>query len=160
VAENWKAKDWDTLIRGERCPVCDLIQTAKPEDQHGIAVADLRLSRLFLARNQYVPGYCVMMCHKHVIEPYELTTDERTMFFDDLAVAGRGLQAAFQADKMNYNILGNVVPHLHVHIVPRYFTDSAPHRPIDPGLKGQEVYLSAAEYAERIKSIQKYIGGG
>jgi diadenosine tetraphosphate (Ap4A) HIT family hydrolase len=59
---------------------------------------------------------------------------------------------------MNYNILGNVIPHMHVHIVPRYFTDSAPNRPIDPALKGHEVYLSAADYAERIKLIRKHIG--
>jgi diadenosine tetraphosphate (Ap4A) HIT family hydrolase len=61
---------------------------------------------------------------------------------------------------MNYNILGNGVPHLHVHIIPRYFTDSAPHRPIDPTPQGHEVYLSAAAYTERITLIQAHIGTG
>ncbi len=42
MAENWKSKDWDALIRGERCPVCDLIHTGQREDEHGIAVADLQ----------------------------------------------------------------------------------------------------------------------
>ncbi len=160
MAENWKSQNWDALISDESCPVCDLIRTGKREDEQGIAVVDLRLSRLFLAKNQYVPGYSVLICHKHVIEPYELTAHERMLFFDDLALAGKGLQEAFKADKMNYNILGNVIPHLHAHIVPRYFTDSAPNRPIDPALNGQEVYLSAAEYAERIKLIQEHIGAG
>ncbi len=73
---------------------------------------------------------------------------------------GKSLQAIFQADKMNYNILGNVIPHLHVHIVPRYFTDSAPHRPIDPTPKGQEVYLAATAYAERIARIRRQIEAG
>ena len=155
MPESWKSQNWDALLSSESCPVCDLIQTAKAEDAYGIVVVDLSFSRLFLAKNQFVTGYCVMMCRKHVIEPYELTAEERSMFFDDLAVAGRGLQAAFRADKMNYNILGNVIPHLHVHILPRYFTDSAPNRPIDPGLK--EVYLSQAEYAERIKLIQEHL---
>ena len=59
---------------------------------------------------------------------------------------------------MNYNILGNVIPHLHTHILPRYFTDNAPNRPIDPGLKGHEVYLSAEGYEERIKLIRSHIG--
>jgi diadenosine tetraphosphate (Ap4A) HIT family hydrolase len=95
-----------------------------------------------------------------VIEPYELTAEERAVFFDDLAMVGKGLQATFNADKMNYNMLGNVIPHLHVHILPRYFTDSAPNRPIDPGLKGHEVYLGADEYAARIKLIQRHIGVG
>jgi len=157
MGANWKSNDWDRLVRGEHCPVCDVIQTAKREDAHGIAVADLRMSRLFLAKNQYVPGYCVLMCQRHVIEPYELTTDERIQFFDDLAMAGRVLHTVFQADKMNYNILGNVIPHLHVHIVPRYFTDNAPHRPIDPTPSGQEVYLSAEAYAERIALIRTHL---
>jgi diadenosine tetraphosphate (Ap4A) HIT family hydrolase len=160
VTASWKSTNWDALISGGRCPVCELITTANPEDDHGIAIADLPFSRLFLAKNQYVPGYCVLMCRKHVIEPHELTADERAMYFDDLALVGKGLQAAFKADKMNYNILGNVIPHLHVHILPRYFTDSAPNRPIDPGVKGHEVYLSVSEYAERIKLIREYIDAG
>ena len=73
MAESWKPKDWDALISGESCPVCDLVHTAKQEDEHLLAVADLRFSRLFLAKNQYVPGYCVVICRRHVIEPYELT---------------------------------------------------------------------------------------
>jgi hypothetical protein len=40
MGDNWKSNDWDRLIRGEQCPVCDVIQTAKREDAHGIAVAD------------------------------------------------------------------------------------------------------------------------
>jgi diadenosine tetraphosphate (Ap4A) HIT family hydrolase len=157
MPESWRPKNWDALISGEGCPVCDLIQTAQQEDEHLRAIGDLKFSRLFLAKNQFVPGYCVMICRKHVIEPYELTADERSLFFDDLAVAGKGLQEMFKADKMNYNILGNVVPHLHIHILPRYFTDSAPNRPIDPALKGQEVYLTAAGYAERIAMIQEQL---
>ena len=157
MGASWKSHDWDRLVRGERCPVCDVFQTTGHEDAHGIVVANLRLSRLFLARNQYVPGYCVLMCQRHVIEPYDLTADERTLFFDDVARVGHVLQTAFQADKMNYNILGNVIPHLHVHIIPRYFTDSAPNRPIDPTPVGQEVFLSAEGYADRIALIRAHL---
>jgi diadenosine tetraphosphate (Ap4A) HIT family hydrolase len=31
---------------------------------------------------------------------------------------------------MNYLLLGNIVPHLHVHVVPRYLDDRAPERPL------------------------------
>jgi diadenosine tetraphosphate (Ap4A) HIT family hydrolase len=157
MAQSWKPDGWETLITGERCPVCDLIATAQQQDKHLRPIADMRFSRLFLAKNQYVPGYCVLICHRHVIEPHELTAEERTLFFDDVSVAGQALQAAFTADKMNYNILGNVVPHLHVHIIPRYFTDNAPHRPIDPTPQGYEVYLTAADYVDRIALIQQHL---
>ena len=157
MAENWKAENWSALIRGENCPVCELIRLDQAEDEHGITIADLSFSRLLLAKNQYVQGYCVLMCHRHVIEPYELTADERAKYFNDLALVGRGLQKAFKADKLNYNILGNIIPHLHTHLLPRYFTDEAPHRPIDPGLKGHEVFLSTADYEERIKLIRAHL---
>jgi diadenosine tetraphosphate (Ap4A) HIT family hydrolase len=157
MTENWKSSNWDALVSGESCPLCSLISSAQQEDDHGIAIADLTFSRLFLAKNQFVKGYCVLICHRHVIEPYELTTEERTQYFDDLATVGSGLQKAFRADKMNYNLLGNVIPHLHTHILPRYFTDSAPNRPVDPGLKGHEVYLSDADYADRIALIRAQI---
>ena len=158
MGQSWKADNWDALIRGENCPVCDLIRFDKAEDEHGIAVGDLSCSRLFLAKNQYVQGYCVLMCHRHVIEPHELSAEDRAKYFDDLAVVGRGLQEAFNADKLNYNILGNVIPHLHTHLLPRYFTDDAPHRPIDPGLKGHEVLLSADGYEARIELIRAHLG--
>lgn len=153
MSENWKSKSWDSLISGESCPVCDLIRLDQQEDEHLIRICDLTLSRLYLAKNQFVKGYCVLICHRHVIEPYELTVQERTSYFDDVALTANVLQKVFTADKMNYNILGNVVPHLHTHILPRYFTDSAPNRPIDPHLKGHDVFLTASGYEDRIKLI-------
>ncbi len=159
MAGNWKADNWDTLISGESCPLCDFIRSGRAEDDHGIVIANLTFSRLFLAKNQFVKGYCVLICHRHVIEPFELSAEERASYFDDLARVGDALQKAFNADKMNYNILGNVIPHLHTHLLPRYFTDSAPNRPIDPGLKGHEVYLSPEGYAERITLIRLHLQG-
>ena len=53
---------------------------------------------------------------------------------------------------MNINLLGNLVPHLHAHLVPRYYDDPAPGRPIDPGLR--VVTLTPDEYQERLRQIQ------
>jgi diadenosine tetraphosphate (Ap4A) HIT family hydrolase len=136
MPENWKSKSWDSLISGKLCPVCDLIRSDAHEDEHLIQIYDLTLSQLYLAKNQFVKGYCVLICRRHVIELSELSRPERAAYFDEVAPAASVLQKVFAADKMNYNILGNVSPHLHTHILPRYFTDSAPNRPIDPALKG------------------------
>ncbi len=155
MSNSWKSDNWDDFINGQNCPVCDLISSNKSEDAHGIYIADLSFSRLFLAKNQYVQGYCVLMCHRHVIEPYALTTAERTSYFNDMALVGRVLEKVFKADKLNYNILGNIIPHLHTHILPRYFTDDAPNRPIDPDVKKE--YLSSEGYEERINLIRSHI---
>jgi diadenosine tetraphosphate (Ap4A) HIT family hydrolase len=66
--------------------------------------------------------------------------------------AARALDRVFAPTKMNYQILGNLVPHLHAHLVPRYHGDPAPGRPIDPNL--QVVTLTPGEYQERIPHIQ------
>ena len=151
MSENWKSKNWDSLISGESCTVCELIRADKQEDEHLIRICDLTFGLLYLAKNQFVQGYCVLICHRHVIEPYELSREERAAYFDDLASASDVLQRIFNADKMNYNILGNVIPHLHTHILPRYFTDSAPNRPIDPA--SGELFLTINEYEQRIQLI-------
>jgi diadenosine tetraphosphate (Ap4A) HIT family hydrolase len=143
---------WDALVRGEGCPVCVEVASAEASNEEGSFVADLELSRLRLAANQFVPGYCVLLCRRHVREPYDLTREERAMFFEDMARAGQALDRVFSPLKMNFNILGNAVPHLHAHILPRYYGDPAPHRPIDPA--AEQAFLSPEEYARRIDLIR------
>ena len=155
MTKNWKSKNWDSWISGESCPLCDQIRWDKNEDEHLVQVCDLTFSRLYLAKNQFVKGYCVLICHRHVIELYELPNRERADYFDDVAMTANVLQRIFHADKMNYNILGNVIPHLHTHILPRYFTDSAPNRPIDP--ESGKLFLTINEYQERIRFIRETI---
>ena len=53
---------WDALVRGEDCPLCREVQSAEQANDFGSTVADLRFSRLRLVRNQYVKGYCVLIC--------------------------------------------------------------------------------------------------
>ena len=152
---NWKSANWNSLVSGENCPLCEQIRLDQKEDEHLLYVCDLPFSRLYLAKNQFVKGYCILICRRHVIEVHELSRQERADYFDDVAFVAKVLQSIFQADKMNYNILGNLVPHLHTHILPRYFTDSAPHRPIDPG--AEQAFLTATGYEDRIKLIREYI---
>ena len=38
----------------------------------------------------------------------------------------RAIALAFAAVKLNYDVLGNTVPHLHTHVVPRYAGDPRP----------------------------------
>jgi diadenosine tetraphosphate (Ap4A) HIT family hydrolase len=114
---------------------------------------DLRVSRLRLVKNQYVPGYCILICRKHVREPYHLSTDEQMLFFEDMVRAAQALEHVFRPDKMNFQLLGNAVPHLHAHVVPRYYGDPAPGQPIDP--LAQRVTVSESRYAERVWQIRQ-----
>jgi diadenosine tetraphosphate (Ap4A) HIT family hydrolase len=155
---DWMPRErWDALVRGEDCPLCAEFATNAATNDHGYAVANLTISRLRLAKNQWVPGYCVLISAIHVREPYELGPNERAAFFDDLMRAGRAIERVSRPIKMNFQILGNAVPHLHCHIVPRYYGDPAPNRPLDPNFG---TWLPAAdEVAERIAAIRAALVG-
>jgi diadenosine tetraphosphate (Ap4A) HIT family hydrolase len=148
---------WDALVRGEGCPLCVELAADVRVNAYGTTVADLEVSRLRLAANQSVPGYCVLICTRHVREPYELPPAESAAFFRDLLRAGRALETAFGAIKMNFELLGNAVPHLHCHIKPRYYGDAAPERPIHPDAR--RVLLTPEEYERRVQQIWTALGG-
>ena len=142
---------WDALIRGEDCNDC--AHLASGENPHGYKVADLEVSRLDLMRNQFVPGYCILYLHKHVVEPYQLSLEERTLYFGDLMRTAQAIVEVFRPVKMNYQILGNGGPHLHCHLQPRFYGDSEPGWPIDP--YKEQVILRPKEYQERVRAIQR-----
>jgi len=143
-AEQWMPRDkWDALVRGKECPLC-LPPT--------YLIAELRVCRLVLARNQAIKGYCMAIYADHVREPYELEFEQRTAFWEDMLQAGAALEKLFGADKMNFEILGNGVPHLHCHIKPRYYGDRWPSRPVP--FDEQPLLLSPAEYQARTKLIR------
>jgi diadenosine tetraphosphate (Ap4A) HIT family hydrolase len=148
-------KDWDALVLGDNCPLCALVKAPGADNDYNHFIADLTMGRLVLVNNQYVKGYCGFICHKHVREPYELPQDEQEQYFEDLMVCGMALEKVFGADKMNFQILGNSVPHLHCHIQPRYYGDPAPDHPIDPS--AGNVTLKPEEYRERIEQIRKML---
>lgn len=154
----WIPRDrWDALVRGEDCPLCrDLAAGTEPNAFRHV-VTDLAVSQLRLAANQSVPGYCVLVHRRHVREPYDLPRGERAAFFEDMAFAGRALEEAFGAVKMNFELLGNAVPHLHCHLKPRTYGDPAPGKPIHPD--AAVVLLGERDYARRVEVIRAALRG-
>ena len=153
-AGGWMPREqWDALVRGEGCPLCRDLAAGTGPNAYRHVVADLAASQLWLAANQSVPGYCVLVHRRHVREPYDLPREERLAFFEDMAAAGQALERAFGAVKMNFELLGNAVPHLHCHIKPRYYGDPAPGKPIHPDER--TLLLLAEEYAQRVGTIRR-----
>jgi diadenosine tetraphosphate (Ap4A) HIT family hydrolase len=42
---------------------------------------------------------------------------------------GRAIEKHYRPIKMNFEMLGNSLPHLHTHVVPRYLDDGEPGHP-------------------------------
>ncbi len=63
-------------------------------------------------------------------EPTELDAGAAARYREEVLAAGTALIGAFAPLKVNYFTLGNTVPHLHTHVVPRYRADPSPGGPI------------------------------
>ena len=157
MSSEWMPREqWDALVRGEGCPMCSELAAGTEANEFGFTVAKLNMSVLRLSTNQYAPGYSVLICTRHVREPYELPAQECSLYFEDMMQAGLALEKVYHATKMNFQILGNALPHLHCHIIPRYYGDGAPGRPLDPLLTQKR--LSPEAYAEQVAAIRAALG--
>jgi diadenosine tetraphosphate (Ap4A) HIT family hydrolase len=122
------AGEWERRTRGDGCPLC-----GPPER---LVVAELPSGRVELMNDADFRGYCVLVHRRHAAELHHLTPEERGRFFEDVARVERALADLFAPPKFNIEMLGNMVPHLHCHIVPRY---------PDDGWWGQPLWLRPAE---------------
>jgi diadenosine tetraphosphate (Ap4A) HIT family hydrolase len=121
--------DWADRVQGRECVMCDLIGVA--ENNWGIRVFTGQYVDAYLPRSGSVPGYTVAVWNgRHVSEPTQLRPEEAAGYWVETLRVGRAVEQGFEHAKMNYQMLGNTVPHLHAHIVPRPLLDPAPHRPL------------------------------
>lgn len=113
--------NWDELAAGEGCPFD--VPRVEPNN-FWESVIQLRVSTLCLLRNQAYRGHCILIYDpRHVIRPDQLTAEEWSAFTDDLHRAATALVDVCDPDHINVECLGNRIPHLHWHIVPRYRSD-------------------------------------
>lgn len=109
------------MTRPAACPLC----LPRPDDcEHWLKVAKLPASTLYLDRNQTYRGHCQLVHDGPHVEGLEqLDETEYQRLTQDLRRAALAIYAVQRPDRMNYASLGNVVPHVHWHIVPRYRSD-------------------------------------
>ncbi|QVL31113.1 HIT family protein [Telmatocola sphagniphila] len=99
------------------CPFCQKLQNLAalpPED----IVWEFENSVAFLGPWQYYTGYCVLISKTHHSELSQLGP-RRSAFLDEMATLAEAVEKAYQPHKLNYELLGNQVPHLHWHLFPR-----------------------------------------
>jgi diadenosine tetraphosphate (Ap4A) HIT family hydrolase len=79
---------------------------------------------------QYYEGYCVLIARTHATELSQLTDGERRAYLDEMCLLARAIEAYARPRKLNYEMLGNQVPHLHWHIFPRSEHDPEVLKPV------------------------------
>ena len=86
-----------------------------------IKIEDLsEYSSLYLFKEQSHPGRMIVAYRGHVSEIVDLTQEQFQGFMADVARAARLIHKVFQPQKVNYGAYGDLNPHLHFHLVPKY----------------------------------------
>jgi diadenosine tetraphosphate (Ap4A) HIT family hydrolase len=80
--------------------------------------------RVILAREPDHPAYCRVIWHTHVREMTDLAPAEREYYMRVVFGVEDALRAVVRPDKINLASLGNVVPHLHWHVIARFADDA------------------------------------
>ena len=81
--------------------------------------------RVILVEDADYPGFCRVILNAHVREMSDLPAAERQRLMDVVFAVEAALREVARPDKINLASLGNLVPHLHWHVIPRWTTDAA-----------------------------------
>jgi diadenosine tetraphosphate (Ap4A) HIT family hydrolase len=111
------------------CVLCERIARIDT-GQYPYAVATLATGYVNLMENQFYEGTTEFVSRVCVAELHELDPDFRARYLEQMALVAQAVWRAFEPRKLNYEALGNAVPHLHWRIVPRLVSDPNPGGPI------------------------------
>lgn len=112
-----------------------------------VMVARMRSGWAVLGETQITPGYCLLLPDPVVGSLNDLKGEVRQDFLKDMARLGDAVLACTDAKRINYEILGNVEPVLHAHIIPRYSDEEEP-------LVRQPVWLHDWEKAPKFDTME------
>ena len=149
----WSNPDaWTRARSEEHCGVC---ARGVPDD----ALAVLASCWVGMPEDGPMRGYCFLMLKRHAVELHDLPADQAAAFVRDAQAVSRAVQSVTGAVKMNYEIHGNTVPHLHMHVFPRYPGDPFEGAPINPRSIITPVY-APGEYAAMRQRIHDALVDG
>lgn len=102
------------------CAYCMKDENPSLYSKFGYYICDLKVSTLYLFREQSHPGRCIVAYKDHVSEITELSDEEMYAFMKDVKTASEALHAVFAPAKVNYGAYGDSGHHLHMHLCPKY----------------------------------------
>ena len=98
------------------CELC----AAKNED----VLVNTPKFRVILVDDANYPGFCRVIWNAHVKEMTDLAIADRSALMQAVCKVEQAIRDVMQPHKINLASLGNMVPHLHWHVIPRYHDDA------------------------------------
>lgn len=103
-------------MTNKKCELC--------EQAGGEVVYEDSFARVVLVEDALYPGFCRVILKKHVAEMSDLDVNERTQLMALVWHVEQVLREEMRPDKINLASLGNMTPHLHWHVIPRFVDDA------------------------------------
>lgn len=92
-------------------------------EQQGDVIVSTSQWRVVLVDDAHYPGFCRVIWNDHIKEMSDLSSDERAELMNVVWKVESIIRTIMQPHKINLASLGNVTPHLHWHIIPRFKDD-------------------------------------
>ncbi|MEO0316630.1 MAG: hypothetical protein RL404_307 [Pseudomonadota bacterium] len=113
-----------------------------------------RQFRVVLVDDALYPGFCRVIWTDHVKEITDLNELDRMLLMDVLWQVEHVVRDLMQPEKINLACFGNVVPHLHWHVIPRYADDAHFPQPVWGQKQREPSPASLAARAERLPALR------
>ncbi len=136
----------------ETCPLC--------HPQNETVLWHDRLCRVILVGDADYAGYCRVIWQSHVKEMSDLNTSARAHLMRVVYAVERVLRDQMHPDKVNLVSLGNQVPHLHWHVIPRFYDDTHFPDPIwsNPKRTGKQRRFDRETFVQRLGQLLAHGG--
>ena len=100
-------------------PACELCR-----DAGGEVLFQHDALRVVLVSDALYPGFCRVVWQAHVAEMTDLPPASRSLCMQVVCKVEQAMRAVLHPDKINLASLGNMTPHLHWHVIPRFADDA------------------------------------
>lgn len=106
----------DAAVTQAACPLCQIT------GEDILFINDLY--RIVAVNDPAWPGFCRIILNRHAAEMTDLPIEDRSALMKAVCVVESALRRLMQPTKINLASLGNVVPHVHWHVIPRWADDT------------------------------------
>ena len=100
------------------CLICERIELIK-QGKNPHFVKELETGYVVIGDGQYFNGYTLFLAKEHVTELHQMEYETKIKFLEEMSIVQEAVAKAFQAEKMNIELLGNGDAHVHWHLFPR-----------------------------------------
>ena len=109
--------------------------------------------RVIAVHNEATPAFCRVIWQAHVAEMTDLSASERHELMEMVYRVEQAMREVLQPTKINLASLGNVVPHLHWHVIARFQEDAHFPAPIWANAQREARFALPVDWVQQVQAI-------